>query len=445
MKRTRWFGPAALALALSAPSAAPARELEEILKDKGVLTEGEAKEAKEKGPAAPTGPVLPDWVSKFTPYGDVRIRNEAFFRKGDPDRNRDRFRLRFGSKVAVNDATELNFRLASGAAGDPISNNQSFSDTFTFKSINISNASVKVAPGPYIRRKPSCITLLGGKFDTPTYRASALLFDADLTPEGFFEAVKPVDEKSGFFRSVAVNLGQWIFQENSKTGEGAVYAFQGVGGFALGDSILANVGVADYSFNKASTIAVARNKNTSLNITNAVRLSDGTIVAGRSVDPAKAGPNKDGLDVNGDPITITGFVSDFNIVNAGGDLTLDTGAPHWPLKLFADFVKNTEAEGGDDTGFQVGAGIGANKDPGDLNFTYAYERLETEAVVSAFADSEFGDAGTNNEGHVLQLGYVLLKGLQLLSTAYIVEPVQNVAGRSTERLYRWQVDVIAKF
>ena len=51
--------------------------------------------------------------------------------KGDADRNRDRFRLRFGAKIAVNEETELGFKLASGASGDPISNNQTFTDTFS--------------------------------------------------------------------------------------------------------------------------------------------------------------------------------------------------------------------------------------------------------------------------------------------------------------------------
>ncbi len=426
------------------------RRLEEILEEKGVLTETEMQETKKSDAAraksaAASGPTLPEWVNKITPYGDVRIRNEAFFRKGDPDRNRNRFRLRAGARVAVNDVTELNFRLASGSAGDPISNNQSFTETFTPKGININIASLKLAPGPLAGFAPSFLTLLGGKFETPTYRPAALLFDADVTPEGFWEAIRPIDEREGFLRKIEVGAGQWIYQENSSTGEGAVFAFQGLTTLGLADFLTANLAVANYDFHKASTIAVARNRNTSLSITNAVAISDGTVIAGRAVDPAKLGPNKDGKDADGKAIKISGFVSDFNVVNAGGDLTLDTGAKAWPVRLFADFVRNTEAAGSDDTGYQIGVGVGAAKDPGDFNLVYYYEHLETDAVISAFADSEFGDGGTNNEGHAVQAGYVIWKGLQAISTAYFVEPVDNVSGRSTERLTRWQVDLIARF
>ncbi len=154
----------------------------------------------------------------------------------------------------------------------------------------------------------------------------------------------------------------------------------------------------------------------------------------------------DGKDASGKPIAITGFVSRFNVLNLGGDTTIDTGMSHWPLKVFGDYAKNTEAKGGDDTGFQVGAGFGSAKDPGDLNFSYAYQRLETDAVVSAFTDSDFGhDGGTNTKGHILQVNYVLRKGLLFTSTAWIDEPIRNVSGRNSNTDYRWQVDLLAKF
>ena len=139
-------------------------------------------------------------------------------------------------------------------------------------------------------------------------------------------------------------------------------------------------------------------------------------------------------------------MSDFNLLNAGTDFTVDTGSARWPLKLFGDYVRNTGAEGGQDTGFEFGAGIGAAKEPKDLNFVYAYERLETDAVLSTITDSDFGrDGATNTRGHILQLNYVLLKGLQFSSTAFITEPIENVAGRNSKTDYRWQVDLIAKF
>jgi hypothetical protein len=123
--------------------------------------------------------------------------------------------------------------------------------------------------------------------------------------------------------------------------------------------------------------------------------------------------------------------------------------PAWPVKVFGDYLVNVDAEGpgrSDDTGYEIGAGIGAEKDKGDFNFTYAYAHLETDATPSAFSDSDFGrDGGTNTEGHILRVAYVLLKNLSLVSTAWIVEPIDNVPGRNPETEYRWQFDMIAKF
>ncbi|MGH7899387.1 MAG: putative porin [Candidatus Binatia bacterium] len=437
-------------------STGEARDLEDILKEKKVIDASEANEAKAAKEAAQAStdkavqsiPALPGSLKMVTLSGDVRVRNEAFFREGDEGRNRNRFRLRFGAKVKPNDETELGFRLASGNANDPISNNQTFTDSFTSKTINITNAYLKLAPAKSVGLERPWLTLMGGKFDVPFYSVpspSGFVFDRDLTPEGFYESLKLVEEKEGAFRGLALNLGQWIFEENSSSGEALIFAFQGVANFALGD-ILWNIGVADYNYQKASSIAVQRNRNTSLNITNTVTLSDGTVVGGRVIDPTKFGPDKKGVDADGKAITIQKFNSEFNVLDFATDLMIPTGAPAWPLKVFFNYLNNTDASGSDDQGFLAGAGIGGSKDPGDLAFSYAYARLETDAVVSAFSDSDFGrDGGTNTKAHILQLGYVLWKNLSLVSTAWIDKPIDNVSGRSEETDYRWQADAIAKF
>jgi putative porin len=445
---------------------AAARDLEDILKEKGVIDAveaNEAKAAKEKQQATTEKavssiPALPEWVKMVTLFGDVRIRNESFFQDGTPDRIRQRFRLRFGAKIKPNDELETGFKLASGNANDPISNNQTFTDEFTFKNINIANAYIKLTPYKSIGLERPWVTLMGGKFDQPMYvppTPNQLVFDPDLTPEGFYESLKLIDEKEGFLRTLALNLGQWIFQENSNTGEAAIYGFQGLGTAALGDALW-TVGVADYHYNDPSSIAVARNSNSSLSITNFVTLSDGEVVGGLPVDPSKAGPNKNGMTaptvdpvtgatIPGKPITITKFNTAFNDLDVATDVLIPTGWPAFPLRVFGDFVDNTETSS-NDMGYQGGMTIGNYKDPGDFFFTYAYEYLETDAVVSAFSDSDFGrSGGTNTKAHILQTGYVLMKYLSLLSTVWIDKPVDNVPGRNSNQDYRWQVDMLAKF
>jgi hypothetical protein len=168
------FATAGLTICLAAK--APARNLEDILQDKGVIDSSEANEAKaarekeqEQGAAekaVSSIPTLPEWVKMVTLFGDVRIRNEVFFQDGTQDRIRQRFRLRFGAKVRPTDEIETGFKLVSGNANDPISNNQTFTDEFTFKNINITNAYIKLTPYKSIGLDRPWVTLMGGQNST---------------------------------------------------------------------------------------------------------------------------------------------------------------------------------------------------------------------------------------------------------------------------------------
>lgn len=457
MRASRWRSSLAgitLAATLVA-SPASARDLVQILLDKGVITQEEAAELREAKPpaaaaagskAAPAASVagIPEWLSKVTPSGDVRVRSESFFREGDPNRFRQRFRLRLGAKVAVSEETELGFKLVSASSGELIANNSTFDDTFTFKDIQISNAYLRLAPAKSFGWARPYVHLLGGKFDVPVYTPptpTGLVFDRDLSPEGAFESFRLLESADSPLRALSLNFGQWIFEESSRTGDSAIFAFQGTGTLAISDGVTLQVGVADYLFHKASTIAVAKNKNPTIVVSNAVRLSDGSVVSGRAIDATKLG-----MDGAGKPITIASYVSDFNLVNAAADLAIATPWPALPLKLFVDSVINTEAVGAENTGYEVGFQVGADKSPGDFAFGYAWEHLETDATISAFSESDYGaDGGTNTEGHILRISYVLLKSVSLLSSAYITEPIEDVAGRNPETSSRWQVDLLARF
>jgi hypothetical protein len=152
-------------LGLTGPAAA--RTLEEILEDKHLIDANEAKAAREKEQAATEKaiaaiPPLPEWLKMVTLFADARVRNETFFQEGTEDRVHQRFQLRFGAKVNPNDEMESGFKLASGNSNDPISNNQTFTDEFTPKSINISNAYVKLMPSHSIALDRPWVTVMGG-------------------------------------------------------------------------------------------------------------------------------------------------------------------------------------------------------------------------------------------------------------------------------------------
>ena len=196
MKRG-WLG-AWLAAAVLSTGVAHARTLEEILQEKGVIDSSEAAEAKaakEKQQAATEKavssiPALPEWLKMVTLFGDVRVRNESFFQDGTKDRIRQRFRLRFGVRVNPTDEIETGFKLASGNSNDPISNNQTFTDEFTPKNINIANAYIKLAPSQ-LHRPGSAVGDGDGRQVRP-----ALLRAPDAEPAG----LRPGPDARGLLR-----------------------------------------------------------------------------------------------------------------------------------------------------------------------------------------------------------------------------------------------------
>ena len=379
MKRRGWMCAVAVLVWLGSAGQSSARDLEEILKDKGLLNDKEAMEARQKEGAntASTSPSLPAWISKITPFGDVRVRYEGFRRSGDPDRDRFRTRLRVGAKVGLTEETEAGFRLATGNPDDPISNNETLTDSFKPKNINLSTAYLKIAPAASFGLTRPIATFLGGKFDIPLFRPSESVFDSDLTPEGFHEMFRLLDSQSGFLRSVELQGAQWSAKEVAAGSDAWIFGGQGIVRLKPASAIGVTLSGADYGFTNADLLAAERNTNSALTITNDVQLSDGTTAGGRKIDPQKLGPNKNGLDAAGKPIRIVGFTGGFNILDVASRLDFDTGLASWPLAVFGDYAKNSEAKGGEDTAFAGGLEVGICKKRGDVLGSYSYTRKET--------------------------------------------------------------------
>src|SRR5262249_9023777 len=63
-----------------------------------------------------------DWLDRISLFGDVRARYEGFFQSRGPsarERNRERFRMRFGARLKVSDELEGAIRIVSGDPGNP--------------------------------------------------------------------------------------------------------------------------------------------------------------------------------------------------------------------------------------------------------------------------------------------------------------------------------------
>jgi hypothetical protein len=379
-----------------------------------------------------------DWLSRISLFGDIRIRHEGFFQDSVAARNRERFRLRVGARIQISDELEGGFRLVSGDPNEIISNNQTMTDVFTRKPINIDNAYVTVRPSKTIGLEKAFFSLTGGKFVVNFFRpraimASELVFDEDLTPEGAAEEVTLL-EGQGVFRNLKLLGGQWALKEVATGPDSYMVGEQAQLTLAPTAASQVTLAAGDYYFLNSKLVAQERNRNSALVLTNSVKLQNGTIVPGGDlIVPSSTNP-------------IQSFIGGFNIVNAGAQVSLDTGYPQWPFTLMVDYAHNTQAQLGGDNAYLVGAGIGQTRNPGDWAFSAAWTRIETDSVLSMFTQSDFGRrGGTNVQGPIIKLDYMLFPRLTLTTKGYFVNFIDRPKGQPNSMVNRLQFDALFAF
>ncbi len=449
-----------------------ARDLCELLKDKGILSDLEYKECKaaqEKEAAADTRPTkLPAWLNHFTPFGDLRLRDEMFLGSDFHFRNRGRLRARLGLAVTPVDEVSATFRVATGSPDDPISSNQSFEKTFTRKPFSLDQAYLLLKPGKTFGIRPGSVSVSVGKFAANAYRVTEMLFDDDLNPEGMTEILSLVEEKEGTLRGLRVSGFQWVMDEVS-TGSDAWMGGGQIGcDLALGSAANWTLAAGDYSFQGLNSLARRRLSPT---IPNARNPTDPAINTMRNTQLANS--NSVVLDPYG---SILGFKDGFNVLHVASEMNFeDPIGLGVPGGLFGEFVHNTQADGRN-VGFALGAGFGRAgrdwyrnplKNPGDWSASYTFQRVEKDAAVSlySYSDIDFStrdSSGSNTQKgstnvltSILRLDYMPLAHFQLTAKTHFINALDRhlatqtnglplgKSGNST--LVRVQLDAVLKF
>ncbi|MSQ48224.1 MAG: hypothetical protein EXR78_07520 [Deltaproteobacteria bacterium] len=376
-----------------------------------------------------------DWLNRISLFGDIRVRQEGFYQDTVAARNRQRLRLRFGARIQVSDELEGGLRLVSGDPNEIIANNQTLTDSFTRKPINIDNAYITIRPGKTLGLERQFFSITGGKFSVPFFRpravmASELLFDEDLSPEGLAEDITVFEGKEGaVVRSVKLATGQWAIKEFAADRDAFMLGEQVQVALAPTPKTQLTLAAADYYFLRSDAVAQERNRNTQLVLTNSVVLKDGTVVRGGDV----IAPNANN--------SIRRFAGGFHIFNASAQFAWDTGYAQWPFTLMVEFAHNFQAKFGDDNAYLIGAGIGQTKNPGDWAFSAAWTRIETDAVLSMFTLSDYGRrGGTNVQGPIAKIDYMLLPRLTLTAKGFFVNFVDRPKGLPNSSVNRMQLD-----
>lgn len=294
-------------------------------------------------------------------HGDVRLRYEKINRESEAGRSRERLRARAALTARVQDDLRVGVGLSTRQDGNPASSNQTLGGGASGKDIYLDQAWVEwtIRPG---------LQLLGGKFRNKQYRPGGhgMLWDSDLNPEGLALSW----DNGRFFANL---LGSWL---ESDTASGKAF---GVGGqlgmrWPLDDDTRLTLGAGYFDLDTAgrSAFFVVRDRPPAY--------------YGNSVDPGGR------------------YLFDYQTLEGFANLDFRLGG--LPASLFVDHVRNLDARRFD-TGWAVGARLGALEARHDWELGWTWQKLERDAVFGLWTDSSFGGGSTGNRGHQLRGAWAL--------------------------------------
>ena len=434
------------------------RQLEEQ-KAQGQATQKRVEQAAESAKTATAEakkkPSLPDWLNRTTVFGDVRYRHEGFYHQPHAKeqvvtaRNRERIRARLGVQFAYSDELSATIRGATGNPNDPISTNENLTGNFTRKNFNLDWAYLTFTPGQSFGIRPGAASFTAGKFPNPIFRTGELVFDDDISAEGFSETFQLLGQPLGPLDQVKLHGLQWTFAEIANKEDGWMFGGQVNPSLHFG-GVQVEAGLAQYWWLNPDLIAQALSKNTTAftaagapvaNSNFNSSLVNTNLLVMKTIQPPTTTPGKKPSAFT----AITGYQSGFNQSNFTLAATVPNVVLAQPLRLWADYVYNWEAATDDAHGWQSGLRLGQTKVKGDWSLYGFYEHLGQEAAISAFTSSEFGTQGTNVEGPAVGIDYLLLNPLTISARSYFTNFINRPSGMTNPTLTRFQLDALVKF
>lgn len=325
-------------------------------------------------------------LGSFTFGGDIRARIEPFFQEGAADRVRERLRLRFNVTGKISDEFNVGFSLASGSLDDPISTNQTMTGFFNRKNVGIDKAFISYSP-----KALKYLKLDAGKFSFPWYR-TGLTFDSDVNPEGFAQTLA-FDLKSKVLKNITVVGFQLPFNEVSGGPDSFIYGGQVQAQFQMGSKTKLGLYLAGMDIDRADPIAVA--------------------IAGGSLKPSLSNSNTYRYSSSG---AVVGYQTGFAYLDAIMKLDIEAH-PRFPIAILFDFVNNMRGPR-ERSGYWAEMTVGKQKEAKDFQFGYSFIRIEKDAVIGAWNESDLRSS-TNVLNHKLNFAYMVHSKVTAQYTAWI--------------------------
>jgi hypothetical protein len=414
------------------------------LVEKGILTVQEANDLREEADqnfssAYQVKSGMPDWVNSFKLNGDLRLRYDGIHADLPAlvDRNRFRYRLRFGATAVMNDNLEVGFRLMSGegttlvGVSDPISGNTTFDNNGAKKGLFIDLVYAKWSPlhGPNWSG-----AFTAGKMENP-FVFSEVVFDPDYTPEGFGQQLAYTFNDQ---HALKFNLGEFVLDEISGSSRdpylvGAQIRFDSAWTpklqTSIGASALAITGVESLS---NAAVPDQNRGNT--------RIDQGTATTPNFVLAHEYTP----------------FVIDASLTFTLDSFPFYAGA--FPIKFAGEYINNPGADGKDEA-YAIGITFGKSGKRGTWDLTYKWKHLEADYWYEELVDSDHGafyqtappggrsayGAGTNLRGHYIKAAYSPYDSFTVGLTYYLFDLIDQSPPGSDSQTGRIQVDGIWRF
>jgi hypothetical protein len=356
----------------------------------------------------------------------------------DENRNRLQLRARLAVTADLSDGFTLGFRLATGSNNSPVSENQTLAGApngaqgggFSKDAIWLDRAYLAYVPqlGSNLDLK-----LELGRFDNPFFSTNMIWAD-DL---GFDGAAAMASYRAGDAFTPFVTAGafpvyntDFSFPSNqsvkSPSHDKWLFALQAGTDWKISGDYAAKLGVADYLFaNVAGKLSAPCTVLSSADLCStdddrpAFAQNGNTYMALRNITPEYSG----GVQLD-NSYQYFGLASGFNELALTGEFDISNFVPT-DIWLNGEYVRNlafnkndingkatelliqNNLDGntyvGGDTGYYINANIGQKVllQRWDWNAMLGYKYIESDAVVDAFNDSDFGLGGTNLKGYII--------------------------------------------
>ena len=363
----------------------------------------------------------------------------------DQDRTRIRLRARIGAEIEMGDGFTAGLRIATGDSNTPTSTNQSLGlansgqgGQFSKYAIWLDRAFLKYE----IAGKPgNNLALLAGRFDNPFF-STDLIYDEDVGFDGGAlqasrEILKGV---TPFFNGGAFPVFNTDFNFSSnqpakfKSTDKWLYGAQGGVDLKLRKDLTMKIGGAYYYFDGVEgKLSTPYTPLTASDAGNTDTRRPSFAQKGNTYTPLRnIVPNASNNFGTTNQFQYFGLASKFRPVALTGKLEY-SGFEPVTLTLTGEYIKNlgfnrgaidriavnnraaNNAAGttghfaGGDTAWIIGlkAGSATMAKRWDWQIGVNYRRVESDAVIDGFNDSDFGHGGTNQEGYVLSAALAL--------------------------------------